>query len=44
MTKANTQFCNKFDSSMIFTFKNTVGGWPDKFQDIDNFWENDGLF
>ena len=34
MTKANTQFCNDFDSSMIFTIKNIIGGWPDKFQDI----------
>ena len=34
MTKANTQSCNKFDSSMIFTIKNTTGGWSDKFQDI----------
>ena len=34
MTQANTQSCNKFDSSMVFTIKNTIGGWPDKFQDI----------
>ena len=34
MTKANMQFCNKVDSSMIFTIKNMIGGWPDKFQDI----------
>ena len=34
MTPANTQSCNQFDSSMIFTIKNIVGGWPDKFQDI----------
>ena len=34
MTKANTQSCNKFNSSMIFTFKNIIWGWPDKIQDI----------
>ena len=34
MTKANTQSCNEFDSSMIFTIKNTIGDWPDKFQSI----------
>ena len=34
MTKANTQSCNEFDSSMIFTIKNTIGDWPDKFQNI----------
>ena len=34
MTKAKMQFCNGFDSSMIFTIKNIIGGWPDKFQDI----------
>ena len=34
MTKAYTQSCNMFDSSMIFTVKYTLGGWPDKFQDI----------
>ena len=34
MTQANTQSCNKFDSSMVFTIKNTIGGWPDKFQDV----------
>ena len=34
MTKANTQSCNKFDSSMIFTIKIIIGGWPDKSQDI----------
>ena len=34
VTKANTQSCNKFDSSVIFTIKNTFGGRPDKFQDI----------
>ena len=34
MTKANKQSCNKFDSSMIFTIKNTTGGWSDKFLDI----------
>ena len=28
------QSCNEFDSSMIFTSKNTIGGWPDEFQDI----------
>ena len=30
----NMQSCNQFHSSMIFTIKNTIGGWPDKFQDI----------
>ena len=35
LTKANTQSCNKFDSSMIFTIKNVIEGWPDKFQYID---------
>ena len=34
VTKINKQTCNKFDFSMIFTIKNTIGGWPDKFQDI----------
>ena len=34
MTKANTQSCNKFNSSMIFTFKNIIWGWSDKIQDI----------
>ena len=34
MTKTNMQSCNKFDSSMIFTIKNIIGGWPNKFQDI----------
>ena len=34
MTKANTQSCNKFDSSMIFSIKIIIGGWPDKSQDI----------
>ena len=34
MIKAKTQFCNEFDSSMILIIKNTVRGWPDKFQDI----------
>ena len=34
ITKANTQSCNEFDSSMVFTIKNTIEGWPDKFQDI----------
>ena len=34
MTNANTQFSNKFDSSISFTIKNTIGGWSDKFQDI----------
>ena len=34
MTKVNAQSCNKFDSSMIFTIKNTFGGRPDKFQNI----------
>ena len=32
MTKTNMQSCNKFDFSMIFTIKNVIGGWPDKFQ------------
>ena len=32
--KANAQSCNEFDSSMIFTIKNIIWGWPDKFQDI----------
>ena len=35
LTKANTQSRNKFDSSMIFTIKNVIEGWPDKFQYID---------
>ena len=34
MAKANTQSCNKFDFSMIFTIKNIIRGWPDKFQDV----------
>ena len=34
MTKTNTQSCNKFDSLIIFTFKNIIWGWPDKTQDI----------
>ena len=34
MTKGDTQSCNKFDSSVIFLIKNTICGWPDKFQDI----------
>ena len=34
MTKTNMQSYNKFDSSMIFTIKNIIGGWPNKFQDI----------
>ena len=34
MTKANTQSSNKFDSSIIFTIKNIIEGWPDKFKDI----------
>ena len=34
VTKTNTLSCNKFDSSMISTIKDIIGGWPDKFQDI----------
>ena len=34
MTKANTQSCNRFDFSIIFTIKNIIGGWPDKFQEM----------
>ena len=34
MNKDNTQSCNKFDSSIIFTIKKIIRGWPDKFQDI----------
>ena len=34
MTKVNTQSCNKFDPSMVFTNKNIFGGWPDIFQGI----------
>ena len=34
MTRVNTQSCEKFDSSTIFTIKNIIGGWPEKFQDI----------
>ena len=34
MTNANTQSSDKFDSSMIFTIKNIIGGWLDTFQDI----------
>ena len=34
MTKAYMQSFNRFDSSKIFTIKSTIGGWPDKFQDI----------
>ena len=34
MTKANTRSCNKFNSSMISTFKNIIWGWPDKTEDI----------
>ena len=34
MTKANTQSCDKFNSSMIFTFKNIIWGWTDKIQNI----------
>ena len=33
MTKANSQSCNEFDSSMILPIKNTMGVWPDKIQD-----------
>ena len=32
MTKANTQSCDNFDFPMIFTIKNTTGGWSDKFR------------
>ena len=34
ITKANRQSWNKFDSSMIFTIKIIIGGWPNKIQDI----------
>ena len=35
MIKANAQSSNEYHSSMIFIIiKYTVGGWPDKFQDI----------
>ena len=34
MTKANTQYCNKFNSSVIITFKNIIWGLPDKIQDV----------
>ena len=34
MTKANTQSPNKFVSSIIFTIKNIIGDWPDKFKNI----------
>ena len=34
MTQAKTQSLNKFDSSVIFTMKNIIGGCADKFQDI----------
>ena len=34
MTKPNTQPCNEFYSYMIFAIKNTIGVWPDTFQDI----------
>ena len=34
MTKTNTQSCNEFVCPMIFTIKNTILGWPDKFQEI----------
>ena len=34
MTKANTRSCNKFNSSMISTFKNIIWGWPYKIEDI----------
>ena len=34
MTMADTQSCNEFESSMIFTIKVTTGGWFDKVQDI----------
>ena len=34
MTKANTQSCKKFNFSIIFTIKNTIGSWLEKFQDI----------
>ena len=29
MTKVSTQSSNKFDSCMIFTIKNIIGGWTD---------------
>ena len=34
MAKANTQSCNKFDSSMIFKIKSIIGGRPYKFQNV----------
>ena len=34
LTKVNTESCNKCDCSLIFTIKNIIEGWPDKFQDI----------
>ena len=26
--------CNEFEFSVIFTIINTIGAWPDEFQDI----------
>ena len=34
MTKANTESCNKLNSSLIFRFKNIIWGWRLKIQDI----------
>ena len=34
MTQANTQSCNEFDFSGIFTIKNTIEGQTNPFQDI----------
>ena len=34
MAKANTQSCNKFDSSLIFKIKSIIGGRPYKFQNV----------
>lgn len=36
MTKVYTQYCSKFDFSVIFKIKYTIVGWsgPDKVQDI----------
>ena len=34
-TQTYKQSRNEFDSSMFLTIKNTMGGWRDKFWDID---------
>ena len=34
MAKANTQSCNKFDSSMTFKIESIIGGRPYKFQNV----------